>query len=580
LRSIALFMGASVALFCAAPQANGAFETPIGDQRLDALAARYFAQNWKLSPIAATETGVHDYDALLPDLSADGFAARIAFVKRTLAELRAIDPTTYGADASYDARILDGTLERDLLNLQERQTWRHNPAYYTGQASAAVFTLLTRDFAPLRERMRLVIARERLIPAMLEKGKPNITTVDATTARLADLNIRGTISFFETTVPLALAGVRDAGLQGQFKSANEAAIAALRAYLADMEAGPLAHPSGTFAIGAKLFERLLDLQELSPITLGQYEQVGSSALAQTRIAFVDAAKAIDPTRSPGDVVASLGAKHPTAETLLKTASDGLAALRRFVIAHNIITLPPDYDIEVVATPEFERQTSFASMDAPGPLEKVATKAYYNVTPVDPSWTAKQKEDHLAFFNDYAFPIVSLHEVMPGHYVNFALDKHEKLSMIRRIESSVSFEEGWAHYDEQMMVDQGWGGDDPRVRLEQLKLALQRECRFLVGLREHTQNLSVEDATKFFEDNAFMTEGPARREALRGTEDPLYGYYTLGKLEILKLRDDYKAKLGSKYTLQGFHDALLAHGDPPIAIVRRIMLGVDDDGKLL
>ncbi len=517
---------------------------------------------------------------MLPDLSADGFAARIAFIKRTLAELRAIDATTYGADASYDARILEGVLERDLLGLQERQTWRHDPAYYTSQASAAVYSLLTREFAPLRDRMRLAIARERLIPAMLEKTKPNITTVDPTTAKLADLNIRGTISFFETTVPLALAGVRDAGLQGQFKSANDAAIAAIRAYLTEMEAGPLAHPSGTYAIGAKLFERFLDLQELAPITLGQYEQVGSSALAQTRIAFVDAAKAIDPTKSPADVAASLGAKHPTAETLMKTASDGLVALRRFVIAHNIITLPPDYDIEVVATPEFERQTSFASMDAPGPLEKVATKAYYNVTPVDSSWTAKQKEDHLAFFNDYAFPIVSLHEVMPGHYVNFALEKHEKLSLIRRIEGSVSFEEGWAHYDEQMMVDQGLGGGDPHVRLAQLQLALQRECRFLVGLREHTQNLSVEDATKFFEDNAFMAEGPARREALRGTQDPLYGYYTLGKLEILKLRDDYKAKLGSKYTLQGFHDALLAHGDPPIAIVRRIMLGVDDDGKLL
>ena len=237
-------------------------------------------------------------------------------------------------------------------------------------------------------------------------------------------------------------------------------------------------------------------------------------------------------------------------------------------------------MKVVATPPFERSTTFASMDAPGPLEAHATQAYYNVTPVEPNWSATRKEQHLEFFNDYAFPLISAHEVMPGHYVNFALDAHEKLSLIRRLLPSPSFAEGWAHYDEQMMVDEGWGDGDPKVRLAQLLLALQRECRYLVGLREHTQNMSVEAATTFFETNAFMGEEPARREALRGTNDPLYGYYTLGKLELLKLRDDFRKAAGSHYSLQNFHDAFLAHGDPPIAIVRKIVLGADDDGKLL
>ena len=237
-------------------------------------------------------------------------------------------------------------------------------------------------------------------------------------------------------------------------------------------------------------------------------------------------------------------------------------------------------MKVVATPEFARQTTFASMNSPGPLEKVATEAYYNVTPVEPAWPADRKEQHLSFFNDYAFPIISLHEVMPGHYVNFALDKHLKLSLIRKLLASNSYAEGWAHYDEQMMVDAGWGNGDPKVRLAQLQLALQRECRYLVGLREHTQNMSIADATKFFQTNAFMAQETSHREALRGTQDPLYGYYTLGKLELLKLRDDYKAKYRSHYTLLGFHDDYLAHGDPPISILRKILLGADDDGKLL
>ncbi len=176
--------------------------------------------------------------------------------------------------------------------------------------------------------------------------------------------------------------------------------------------------------------------------------------------------------------------------------------------------------------------------------------------------------------------MSAHEVMPGHYVNFVLHKSERLSLVRALSGNPSYSEGWAHYDEQMMVDEGWGDGDPRVRLAQLEAALQREARYLVGLREHTQGMTVDQATRFFQDNAFMPEIQARREALRGTQDPLYGYYTLGKLEILKLRDDYRKKLGPAFTLQKFHDAFLAHGNPPIAAVRQLLLGPDDDGKLL
>jgi uncharacterized protein (DUF885 family) len=571
----------ALVLVMLAPAAQAAPpERPVGDQRLDALAIRYFAEAWRSDPIRATRVGVHDYDDKLTDYSAAGFAERIAFAKRTLVELRAIDPATYGAESSYDARILEGSLESALLGLQTRQTWRHNPSLYPGQAAGAIYSLLSRNFAPLRDRMKLTIARERLIPGMLEKAKDNVTTVDATTADIARRNMDGTAAFFTTVVPAAVAPVSDSALQAQFKSANDAVLAALATYKAAMESGPLAHPSGTYAVGPKLFEQMLELQELAPITLAQYERVGETALAKTRADFIATAHTIDPAKTPDAVALALGARHPTAENLLKKASDDLIALRRFVIAHKIVTLPPDDNVKVVATPEFARQTTFASMNSPGALEKVATEAYYNVTPVEPGWSAERKEQHLSFFNDYAFPIVSLHEVMPGHYVNFALDKHLKLSLIRKLLASSSYAEGWAHYDEQMMVDEGWGNGDPKVRLAQLQLALQRECRFLVGLREHTQNMSVADGTRFFHEKAFMAEETSHREALRGTQDPLYGYYTLGKLELLKLRDDYKAKFRSRYSLLAFHDDYLAHGDPPISILRKILLGADDDGKLL
>jgi uncharacterized protein (DUF885 family) len=347
-----------------------------------------------------------------------------------------------------------------------------------------------------------------------------------------------------------------------------------------MAAGPFAHPSGTYAIGPKVYEERLTLQELIPIPLSQYERVGEAALAATKAQFVATAKQIDPNKSAQDVAAEIGADHPAADQLLSTAQADLDQLRAFVIAHHIVTLPPEFDIKVQPTPVFARQTTFASMDAPGPLERVATQAYYNVTPVEPDWTPARAESHLSFFNNYYRPIVSAHEVMPGHYVNFTLNHHEKLSLIRQLLSSPSYAEGWAHYDEQMMVDEGWGNGNPKVRLAQLQGALLREARYLVGLREHTQGMTVDQATKFFEDNTFTGAEPAHREALRGTQDPLYGYYTLGKLELLKLRDDYRRKLGKAFTLQGFHDAFLAHGDPPIAITRKELLGKSDDGKLL
>ncbi len=550
------------------------------DAALTSLAQSYFAQTWQQNPGQATGIGIHTYDTRLGSFSASSYAQRIATTQRFLTSLHGIDRRKLSAEASYDYSILEGRLKANLLSLQTERDWRHHPSQYTSAASGAVFSLIKREFAPIDVRMRDVIAREEEIPAVLRDASNNITTVDATSAQIEREDIKGAAVFFTSVVPSAFSGVTDAALQARFEKSNAASIDAIRKFGAAMDAGPFAHPSGTYAIGPRVFQERLQLQELAPISLDQYERVGLAALAQTRAQFVAIAQKIDPAKTPMAVAAMIGADHPTAEQLLPTAQRDLEELRAFVIAHRIVTLPSDNDIRVVPTPVFARQTTFASMDSPGPLERVATQAYYNVTPVETNWSRERQEGHLSFFNNYYRPIVSAHEVMPGHYVNFAIAKHEKLSLIRRLLSSPSYAEGWAHYDEQMMVDEGWGNGDPKVRLAQLQGALLREARYIVGLREHTQGMTVDQATKFFEDNAFVAQEPAHREALRGTQDPLYGYYTLGKLELLKLRRDYKKKVGAAFTLQKFHDAYLAHGDPPISIVRKELLGDSDDGKLL
>jgi uncharacterized protein (DUF885 family) len=548
--------------------------------QLAEIETRYVAARFADDPTSATTAGFHAYDDRLPDESAAGYARRIAASKAFLGELDRLDTSRLSPDDRADVEIMRAALESGLVLDEQQQLWRHNPSRYTSVASNAVYAIFSRDFAPLPDRMRSAIARERAIPDLLAAGRANTTTVDPITAQLALPNMRGAISFFRTTVPAAFAGVADAALQADFKRANDAAVASLEAYVAEMQAGPLAHPSGTYAIGPEVFARRLELQEGRAISLDQYEHVGIATLAATKAEFIATAKAIDPTKSPQSVYEALGHEHPPAADLLQTAQRELASLRAFVESRHLVTLPAENDVQLVETPVFNRQTTLAAMNTPGAFEKVATQAYYYVTPVEPSWTDAQKEQHLAFYNRYAFPTISAHEVMPGHYVNFVLHKTQKLSLVRALAGNPSYTEGWAHYCEQMMVDEGLGGGDPKVRLAQLGLALQREARYIVGLREHTQGMTVDEGTAFFADNAFLPEAVARREALRGTADPLYGYYTLGKLEVLKLRDDYRRKLGSAYTLQKFHDAFLAHGNPPIAIVRRLLLGADDDGNVL
>ncbi len=549
---------------------------------LGVIETEYVQERLRDQPSSATQAGFHGYDAWLPDLSAAGYAARIAGAHRMLVRLDgfARSGERLGDEDAADVQIMRAALERVLLDDEQEQQWKHRPNLYTGAASGAIYGLFSREFAPLADRARSTIARERGIPALLAAGKANITTVDPISAELAKADLSGTVAFFENVVPAAFSGLQDAALKAQLADANAAAVVAVRDYRDAMNAGPLGHPSGTYAIGAASYARRLELQEARAIPLDLYEQVGARALEQTKAEFVATAAKIDPAKTPAQVYADLGKQHPAADKLLSTAQDELAALRAFVERKHLVTLAPEFDVRVRETPLFNRQTSFASMSTPGAFEKVATQAYYYISPPEPAWTPAQQEQHLSFFNDFALPIVSAHEVMPGHYANFVLHKYEKLSLVRALSGNPSYSEGWAHYDEQMMVDEGWGEGDPRVRLAQLALALQREARYLVGLREHTQGMTVDQGTVFFQANAFMPEIAARREALRGTQDPLYGYYTLGKLEILKLRDDYRKKLGAAYTLQKFHDAFLAHGNPPIGVVRKLLLGADDDGKLL
>lgn len=573
-RSIAAAL-AGVLLLAASPAPEASPAN--ADAAFAALANSYYMASLKRNPIQATFAGLHTYDAQMGDFSAAAERNELAIDRATLAQIAAIDASQLSPEVAIDAKILSDSLNDDLLLNGKLEQWKHSPDNYAQAATGSIFGIITRDYAPLATRAKYVIAREKQIPAVLAAGKANTTSVDKTTQFISYQDVSGSAAFFTGTVPLAFASLKDPVLKAQLKSANATAQKAMLAYAAWIKA---LKPTGTFAIGAEAYSARLKYEDGVDLSLDQYLAVGEAELARLQKEFVATAKQIDPKKTPSEVYQEISKDHPKANELLSAASADLVNLRAFIVKNHIITLPPDANIKVVETPPFERTTTTASFDSPGPLETVATQTYYNVTPVDPSWTPKQKEEYLEGLSNYERPIISAHECYPGHFVNYAIDKHLNLSLTRKLNWNQAFGEGWAHYTEQMMVDEGWGNGDPRVRLAQLDEALLRAARFVVGVKLHTQGMTIEQAEDFFVREGYQGRQIGVEESLRGSQDAMYGYYTLGKLMILKLRKDYQKKMGSAYTLEGFHDALLAHGDPPVPLLRPILLGSDDDGKIL
>lgn len=547
----------------------------------EALASDFFENEFRYRPSNATALGEHRFDAQLDDRSAQAILAHVDRIHGYLARLGEIDRNLLPPETALDAALLGDHLNDLLLGEETIGSWRRNADDYVQIADGSVFELIKRDFAPQAERMRHAIARENDFPRLFSQARENLTSVDGVTARLAERDAESSLDLITATVPAAFAQVRDAGLRSEFARSTQRAAAALAAYRAWLAQGFVLHPSGTFAIGAQNYHAMLQYEEHVDLPLDEYLSIGENALAQTSAQAAAVAKAIDPKAATGRVFEELARNRPQSNGVIAAAASDLVRLRAFVLERHLISLPPDADIHVTAAPPFLRETEIASMDAPGPLEQGATRAFYNVTPPNPKWPQAEIDAFLgASFNDFERPLTSAHEVYPGHYTNYIIDRHLPLSLTRKLLESSSFVEGWAHYGEQMIVDEGWGNGDPRVRLAQLQDALLRECRFVAGVKMHTGKMTFAQAERFFRESGFQSAATARIEATRATQDPIFGYYTLGKLEILKLREDYRKKLGADFTLQRFHDALLAHGDPPIPLLRPLLLGAADDGKPL
>jgi uncharacterized protein (DUF885 family) len=465
-----------------------------------------------------------------------------------------------------------------LLELEQIKSYERNPGVYNDAISTGLLQIASFEHAPADSRIRHIIAKEKQVPQLLDAARSNVNKIPAIYLKVALESFKGTLSFIQSDLPKAFASVKDAKLQAEFKKATKTAADAFAKYINHLEKTK-PDPEATYAIGKQNYEAKLRYDEGIDIPVDTLLKIAYRELAKTQDEFRKTAARIDSRRDAMAVWAQIQSDHPKAGTLVEEARKQLDTLVRFIEEKHIVTLPAGDPVVVAPTPDFERWST-ASMSTPGPLESRPLPARYLITDVDPKWTDKQKEEYLASLNYGQLWTTSIHEAYPGHYVQGVFLKQVN-SNVRKSWAIApgSFVEGWAHYTEQMMLEEGFGNNDPKIKMGQLADALLRLCRFVVGIREHTEGMTVEQGTIFFMQNAYMGETPSRLEAERGTFDPTYLVYTVGKLAILKLRDDYKRDRKEEFTLQDFHDRLLSIGNAPLWVHRQ-MLMPGDKGKLI
>jgi uncharacterized protein (DUF885 family) len=431
--------------------------------------------------------------------------------------------------------------------------------------------LMSRKFAAPEQRLRDVIAREQKIPEVLDDARQNLKYPPQIYTQVALEQLPGIKSFFSTDVPAAFSEVKDEYLLSRFKKSNARTIEALKRYEAWLKTDLLPRSHGDFRIGAENYQKKLSYDEMVDVPLKRLLEIGYGNLRENQQHFVAVCKKIDAAKTPREVAEKVENDHPAPDQLLHRFRETFDGLIEFINARHIITIPSEVRPILEETPPFARALTTASMDTPGPYEKVATEAYFNVTLPEKGWSEKQTEEFMTAFNRGTIVSTAIHEAYPGHYVQLLW--FQKLqSKVRKLIGCGTNIEGWAHYTEQMMLDEGYGNDNAELRAGQLLDALLRNCRYIVGIEMHTGNMSYEQGIQFFMREGYMSRDYAERETKRGTSDPTYLVYTLGKLQILKLREDYQKKMGTKFSLQQFHDELMQQGGVPIKLTRNAMLG--------
>jgi uncharacterized protein (DUF885 family) len=560
-------------------------------QTFNFVSDQYFSDVlFHFAPTYGTQAGLHQYDTQLENYSAESVQKQIAALHLYEKKIEEIPADALDASVAADRQILLNSIRSQLLSLETIRNWEKNPDNYSSGITNAIFVLMERPFAPVNARLRAAVEREKQIPQVFVEARKNLKNPPRIFTEIALEQIDGLISFFEKDVPAAFVEADDTKAKADFARTNAAVIQSLKDYKTWMQSDLLPSSNGDYRLGVEIFTKKLSYDEMVDVPLDRLLQAAFDDLHRNQAEFARIAKEVDPTKTPQQVLAELATIHPAPDKLLDSFHNTFDSLITYIRAHHIITIPSDVQPTLEETPPFMRATTFASMDPPGPFETRSTKAYFNVTLPEKTWTTAHVAEHMASFNVGTIISTSVHEAYPGHYVQF-LWQNQFPSKIRKLIGANSNIEGWAHYTEQMMLEEGYAAAPANatpeqvrqaklIRLGQLQDALLRDARFVNSIKLHTGlgqsdgKWTIDQSVDFFVNEGYQSRSVGLVETKRGTADATYLYYTLGKLEIMKLREDLKKKQGSSFSLQAFHDSFMRQGFAPIKVIRKAMLHDD------
>ena len=548
---------------------SGAFARFVDDY-LDAFARRH--------PSIAAGNGLHQHDDVLDDFSAAAIRAEIAALKQTRARLQAFDPQSLTPDERVDKRILLGIIDGWLLEQETVENWRRNPMLYASALTDGVHNLMAMESDPAPIRMRRAISKLRQVPALLTAARANISNPPRLFAERGASMMRGASDMLQNDLDLAFASDPNRALRDSLRRTANVAIPLIDAYATYLEREVVPNTSGDFAIGAGNISRRYLAEELIDTPLEKLIAIGERELTRLQAEFRSAANTLAPGKDPLETWRSVRRQHPKLGGVVAATRTVVDSLAAFVQLRGIAALPPNE--RVVVAPALPFDLGFASMHASPPLEKTPVRSMFYITDARDDLTPQQQEEWLERYNYASLSNTAAHEAIPGHWLH-SIYMRRTPGKVRRIWIGLnpfpqpsSGQDGWAHYAEQMVLDEGFGNRDPRLRLAQVSDALTRVCRLLSGIKLHTKRWTLANAQRCFEKDAYVATPAARREAERGTYDPTYGGYFLGKLALLKLRADYKAKLGAKFSLREFHERVMSNGIAPIWAHRQLLLPGD------
>jgi len=535
------------------------------DQYLDYL--------YETHPTEAAADGVHLHDDLLEDLSRSAIDTRIREFGGWGRRLEGISTGDLTPEERLDRRMLGDCIRGRLYALEEVRDWERNPLVYAEVLANSLATQVLFAYADLPERARRIGSKLRQTPRLIDSARENVSEPPGLFVKVAIESFEGVLSFIEKDLPRAFRDLDDLHILGDLADASTDAAASLREYIGYLRDTLAPKSRATFRIGRDQLEQKLRFDEGIDIPSDQLLEIALRELRATQEEFARIATSID--SDPAEAWRKVKMRHPTVDELIPAVGEQVKKLQTFLQRKSLVTLPENAGLRIAPTPDFYRWT-FASLWTPGPFEVAKIPARYYITNVDPDWSDSRKNDHLLDLNYASLWSVSTHEVYPGHFLHFEHLRQVK-SRLRKstLCAPTSFIEGWAHYAEEMILDEGFERGNAEIRLGQLAEALTRLARTVVGIRLHAEDLSVEQGVRFFKEEAYLEEGTARREAERGTFDPSYVLYALGKLMMVKLRADVEEATRSTpksegFSLQRFHDNVLGQGSVPFWMHRALM----------